>query len=70
MAEEKQVSMLAESQLSTSDDDAQEITWTEEEELALVKRYLPKSCCKGAYMSNNLKARAEHTNKWHSSRQD
>ena len=40
MAEdEKKVSILSESQLSRSDDEGQEITWTEDEEKALVRRY-------------------------------
>ncbi|KAK4231150.1 hypothetical protein QBC38DRAFT_259693 [Podospora fimiseda] len=38
MADEKHISKVAESQLSTSDDDGQEITWTEEQEKALVRR--------------------------------
>jgi rubrerythrin len=40
MAEdEKKASILSESQLSRSDDEDQEITWTEDEEKALVRRY-------------------------------
>jgi hypothetical protein len=37
--EKKQIATLAESQLSRSDDDeGQEVTWTEAEEQALVRR--------------------------------
>jgi len=37
-ADEKNIVNLSESQLSRSDDEGQEITWTEEEEKALVRR--------------------------------
>jgi hypothetical protein len=37
--DEKKASILSESQLSRSDDEGQEITWTEDEEKALVQRY-------------------------------
>jgi hypothetical protein len=37
--DEKKASIISESQLSRSDDEGQEITWTEEEEKALVRRY-------------------------------
>ncbi|EAQ93102.1 hypothetical protein CHGG_01337 [Chaetomium globosum CBS 148.51] len=37
MADEKKISEFSESQLSRSDDEGQEITWTEEEEKALVR---------------------------------
>jgi hypothetical protein len=36
--DEKKASILSESHLSRSDDEGQEITWTEEEEKALVRR--------------------------------
>jgi hypothetical protein len=39
MADEKKISEFSESQLSRSDDEAQEITWTEAEEEALIRRY-------------------------------
>ncbi|KAL2132613.1 hypothetical protein VTI74DRAFT_3603 [Chaetomium olivicolor] len=38
MTDEKHIGSLSESQVSHSDDDGQEITWTEEEERALVRR--------------------------------
>jgi sugar phosphate permease len=38
MADEKKIAELSESQLSRSDDEGQEITWTEAEEKALVRR--------------------------------
>lgn len=52
MADEKHISNLSESQLSRSDDDGQEITWTEEEEKALVRKHVDfphsrvlRKCC-------------------------
>ena len=41
MADEKQITTLSESQLSQSDDEGLEITWTEAEEKALVRRQAP-----------------------------
>ncbi|KAK4152520.1 hypothetical protein C8A00DRAFT_34764 [Chaetomidium leptoderma] len=38
MADEKQIADVSESQLSTSDDEGRELTWTEAEEKALVRR--------------------------------
>lgn len=40
MADEKNISTVSESQLSRSDDEGQEITWTEAEEKALVRRHV------------------------------
>lgn len=49
MADEKQATNVSESQLSRSDDDGQEIAWTEDEEKALVRRYaLHEDWSKGA----------------------
>jgi hypothetical protein len=39
MADEKKISEFSESQLSRSDDEGQEIPWTEAEEKALIRRY-------------------------------
>ena len=43
--DEKNIVNLSESQLSQSDDGSQEITWTEEEEKALVRRYVAIESC-------------------------
>lgn len=43
--DEKNIVNLSESQFSRSDDEGQEITWTEEEEKALVRRYVAIECC-------------------------
>lgn len=43
--DEKNIVSWSESQFSRSDDEGQEITWTEEEEKALVRRYVAIECC-------------------------
>jgi hypothetical protein len=49
MADEKQIAVASsESQLSGSDGEVQEITWTEAEEKALVRRYAVGTKLKGA----------------------
>jgi hypothetical protein len=49
MAAEKQIANISESGLSQSDEEGQEITWTEAEEKALLRRYglcqVPSALC-------------------------